>query len=215
MKLIETINIQTMDDGIFTAIRTLDSVGDTPLFPWLDDTNATEYDILYYLQHSGEKCISRYFKTLRKLEDESVIVSAITVLAKTIMGKFSDKWNRLHSAFIETVYKPLENYDMTQKETPNVTHTKNVKSNLETDNDFYGFNSTTAVKQSKTTVHGAKLDNEETNSETGTRDLTRHGNIGVTTSQQMLQSEIDLRNRYNFLDDIMNDVDSILCLLVY
>ena len=59
------------------------------------------------------------------------------------------------------------------------------------------------------------LDNEETDTETGTRGLTRHGNIGVTTSQQMLQSEIDLRSNYHFINQIMNDVDSILCLLVY
>ena len=104
---------------------------------------------------------------------------------------------------------------MKQKETPNVTRTKNVKSNLVTDNDVYGFNSSTPVPSSKTTNSGAKLDNEETESETGTRDLERSGNIGVTTSQQMLQSELDLRDGYNFYDGIMSDVDSILCLLVY
>lgn len=32
------------------------------------------------------------------------------------------------------------------------------------------------------------------------RELTRKGNIGVTTSQQMLESEIELRVRYNFLN---------------
>lgn len=32
------------------------------------------------------------------------------------------------------------------------------------------------------------------------RELTRSGNIGVTTSQQMLQSEIDLRVKYSFVN---------------
>ena len=62
---------------------------------------------------------------------------------------------------------------------------------------------------------GTQTGNIETETEDGTRTLTRHGNIGVTTSQQMLQSEIDLRNNFNFINQIMNDVDSELCMLVY
>lgn len=44
--------------------------------------------------------------------------------------------------------------------------------------------------------------------------LTRSGNIGVTTSQQMLQAELDLRV-YNFYDSIFADIDKILCERVY
>ena len=44
--------------------------------------------------------------------------------------------------------------------------------------------------------------------------LTRHGNIGVTTSQQMLQSEIDVR-QYLFFDGVMSDVDKFLTLAIY
>ena len=215
MKLIETIDINTMDSGIFQEIRSIDSIPDTPLFPWLTDDLSLQLDIIFYLQHSADKEISKFYERLLKLEEDGILVSALNVIAQNLMVKFGDKWNRLYDAFVTTNYKPLENYNMKQKETPNVTHTKNVKSNLETDNDVYGFNSTSAVPQSKTTSHGAKLDNEETNSETGTRDLERSGNIGVTTSQQMLQSEIDLRNAFNIYDDIMRDVDSIMCLLVY
>lgn len=32
------------------------------------------------------------------------------------------------------------------------------------------------------------------------RELTRRGNIGVTTSQQMLESEVELRAKYNFIN---------------
>ena len=214
MKLIETIDISTLGGGIFQEIRSQDS-GDTPLLPWLDDTNCVILDEMLYLQHSADKEISAYFKRLLKLEDDGIIGSAVGVLATHIIQKFTDKWNRIYNAFVTENYKPLENYNMKQKETPNVTRTKNVKSNLVTDNDVYGFNSSTPVPSSKTTNSGAKLDNEETESETGTRDLERSGNIGVTTSQQMLTAEIDLRNGYNFYDGIMSDVDSILCLWVY
>lgn len=36
------------------------------------------------------------------------------------------------------------------------------------------------------------------------RELTRKGNIGVTTSQQMLESEITLRDKYNFINYFCN-----------
>ena len=78
------------------------------------------------------------------------------------------------------------------------------------------------------TVTGSKNDNykdstssgteskteSSTDTETGTETLTRHGNIGVTTSQQMLESEIKLR-QYNFIEELYKDIDSILCLKIY
>ena len=45
---------------------------------------------------------------------------------------------------------------------------------------------------------------------TGDTKVHRSGNIGVTTSQQMLQSEIDLRIKNHMEDIIFNDVDQIL-----
>lgn len=48
------------------------------------------------------------------------------------------------------------------------------------------------------------------------RILTRKGNIGVTTSQQMLESELILRQTYNFFDSIVfPDVDKVLCQKYY
>jgi hypothetical protein len=46
------------------------------------------------------------------------------------------------------------------------------------------------------------------------RDLSRSGNIGVTTSQQMISSELELR-RNIILNDIFNDIDKVLCLKIY
>lgn len=44
--------------------------------------------------------------------------------------------------------------------------------------------------------------------------LTRSGNIGVTTSQQMIESEIELRKQ-NFFDLIYKDLDKVLTLMIY
>lgn len=220
MKLIKTINAENLvlgtEFGIFNALFGIDT-GSPRVFEWLTEDLSKDLDSAYYLQHSGDKCISKFFERYIKFVEDGTITKTVAYnnMAKLVMNKFSDKWNKLYSAFIESTYKPLENYDMEQTETPNISRTRNVKSKVQTDNDFYGFNTPAPVKQSRSTVSGASLDNEESESETGTRGLTRHGNIGVTTSQQMLQSEIDLRNNFNFMEQIMEDVDSILCLLVY
>lgn len=46
------------------------------------------------------------------------------------------------------------------------------------------------------------------------RELTRSGNIGVTTSQQMLLSEIELR-KWNYFLSVFNDIDTLLTLSIY
>lgn len=44
--------------------------------------------------------------------------------------------------------------------------------------------------------------------------LTRSGNIGVTTSQQMIESEIELRKQH-FFNMVFRDVDSVLTIQIY
>jgi hypothetical protein len=46
------------------------------------------------------------------------------------------------------------------------------------------------------------------------RELTRSGNIGVTTSQQMAQSEIELR-KWLYYESVFNDIDNVLTLSIY
>ena len=53
-----------------------------------------------------------------------------------------------------------------------------------------------------------------TERETGTRTLTRSGNVGVTTSQQMLESEIKLWE-WSFYETVFKDVDTILTVPKY
>lgn len=103
---------------------------------------------------------------------------------------------------------------------------------VEKENSVYGFNSESAVPSDESSEHYTHTKNQTetgsasesgTDTETGTdntihsdeRDLTRHGNIGVTTSQQMLQSEIDLRTAAIFFDIVYRDIDSILTLSIY
>lgn len=201
--------------GLFMYYYVQHMADENPVLTWLTEDIAKNLDIEYYFHHSGDKFISRLYEWMYKSIGESVDGNETKEkLMETVVNKFALSWNKIYSAIVEN-YNPLENYDMEQKETPDITHTKTVKQNVTTENKVYGFNSSSAVPQSESVVDGAKLNNEEENKESGTRSLERHGNIGVTTSQQMLQSEIDLRSNYHFMNQIMDDVDSMLCLLVY
>lgn len=145
-------------------------------------------------------------------------------LARLIVNRYGDKWSRLYQTLIED-YNPLENYNMTEEETPELTDTTSIASkvttsgNSSTDASVYAFNTsgTSGVPQASSdasgssTVEGLAKDNITTTSRTGSRSLTRSGNIGVTTSQQMAQSEIELR-QYNFREQMYKDVDEVLTL---
>lgn len=171
--------------------------------------NATNLMIDYFFERSNEKNASPFLlKMLKRYEDGRypAIIVFYSQLGYRIMDKFAFKWWKLSEA-ITTKYKPLENYDM--EEQKNVATDVNV--HQESESGIYGFNSTesnpTATGSGDNHTTGLKAGNEEV--------LTRHGNIGVTTSQQMLESEIVLREKHNLIEMIFKDIDSVLCLKVY
>ncbi len=224
MKLMETISINDLllDGAIFKKIQ--ETTGQP--FEWLSSNLAMELDRILYIERSGDKPISPFYKRLLDYKNEGNEIDELQIIANAIITQFSEKWNRLYDAFTKN-YDPIENYNMEQVETPDIekARTKKESTKLSTTNtsesSTHGFNSATAVpvNEGKVTsvVEGDEDENvvSDTETETGTRELTRHGNIGVTTSQQMLESEIKLRNAYTFVDGIMHDVDVTMCLLIY
>lgn len=204
----------------------------SPISTWFTGEVADELDKLYYLEHSGEKPLSITYRRFLKIHDDDDNFDVKNHLFELIVSKFADKWNRLYDVLVSEHYSPLENYDMTQTETPDITKTHHHEENtdmsvenkdVESKNSLFGYNDanaepTTKAESSGTTQTTGDVDDnyfDETDTETGTRSLTRHGNIGVTTSQQMLLSEVDLREKINFYEIVMNDMDSILSQLVY
>ena len=65
--------------------------------------------------------------------------------------------------------------------------------------------------ESESTLTGK---NSKENTQTRVNNHTKSGNIGVTTSQQMLESELELR-KYDLLSVVFEDCDSVLCLNIY
>ena len=135
-----------------------------------------------------------------------------------------DKWNRMQKA-LEIEYNPLENYDRQEigddLRTPDLTNTyidKNPnanKSNIKNYKNGYNSNSQVLSDSSEsTTGTDIETSNKSTGTENNHHDWHIHGNIGVTTSQQMLQSELDVAK--NLVSDvIVDDFKNKFCIVVY
>lgn len=98
--------------------------------------------------------------------------------------------------------------------------------------DHAGFNSTTYGADEKQTASGnasntvnktdtgsgtLTANDERSGTDTGTieHETRRTGNIGVTTTQQMLREELDVRPKLNIYAYIIEDLKSRFCLLIY
>lgn len=276
------------------------------------DASLTVYDIVElfereYFARSMDKPLSPYFADVLASDGVADYMTGRYTPYESVTWGDPEKYFKLfkdidrrygHNALcivnaLLQEYNPLNNYDMSQTETPNITHAKygnntetetlnltNTKlgsSNmsdtptlLETrheerntdmstagDNSAstWGFNTAVSVAtpisegDAHSRTQGSKTDNytdgtiglsgkrsdvveqhadtetqtgtrttadnyADTETETGTRSLTRSGNSGVITSQQMLQSELELR-KYDVMETIYEFFDKILVRSVY
>lgn len=211
-----------------TLFEYLQDVENYPLVnAFINNVNYQDITEDYFIGYSADKYISPFVDKLYSKNDD---LSALSVkLANTIYRRFAVKWKKIYDALM-TEYNPLENYSMLEERTPDLTteETENVNSEVTTNREtnasskYKGFNASDPVTITTTdgsedvTTSGASADNETHRviENTGTETLTRSGNIGVTTSQQMLESEFKVR-QYDFYKMIYNDIDSVLCLSIY
>lgn len=84
------------------------------------------------------------------------------------------------------------------------------------DTKVYNNVSDSGSHESTNTINNESSDTETKNLQTNTNEtFHREGNLGVTTSQQMLESEFELRMNYRFFDVVFADVDKTLALQLY
>ena len=149
--------------------------------------------------------------------------------------KESPTWEKMYSA-LQIEYNPLENYDRTETWTETGTHENNKAVNNTTtangsttssgdaQHKVTGYNSNTEVLQSRditsaTDTNTSSASGTGSETEEGEHSDTRngriHGNIGVTTSQQMLKAEFDLAPEVNMYNIITHSFRNRFCLLIY
>ena len=150
---------------------------------------------------------------------------------QNMIGVWSNKWQRTMEKWVNALsieYNPLENYDRmedwtdtnkrddTTKRNENATGTDtstasgsgetiNTRSSYDTSayQPHDKSNQTSAgsnTSNSSTTANGTVTNNQ---TELLKRSGRAHGNIGVTTSQQMLESELELQ-KWNLYEEITN-----------
>lgn len=207
--------------------------------PWFEEIVPQQLAIKYVGQRSGSKLISPLLDDLLKNEDTNIFTVIANVLTSCENYRWIKLWNTLNFE-----YNPIENYNMkesstdtrdgstdntdTIKNTRTVSETTTVTNDSTVDNSIYGFNSTTSVDSDSSigTTNGTSTKNttdgdDETRSVTTTvsdkneHALTRSGNIGVTTTQQMITQERELV-LWKFFDEVVfADIDKYLVCPIY
>lgn len=96
--------------------------------------------------------------------------------------------------------------------------TSRTESKTNTGTETHSITGTDTTTYNTSDTDGGTTTNAESGKDTHIHsyELTRAGNIGVTTSQQMLQSERDLWQLWNFFEHVVyRDLDKILVLPIY
>ena len=152
-------------------------------------------------------------------------------------------WQRIFTAS-QLEYNPIENYNRTELETISDDHSdthsgidstsssaNNTETNSGTDtntNSVTSYDSNSQViHDTSSLLHGHVVADYSSGSTSLTHgekivhdgDITRNnhtsGNIGVTTSQQMLEQEIEVAAKLNVINMIVESFKNRFCLLVY
>ena len=184
----------------------------------------------YFVNKFGERSFYLYYDNENATSNTNKVKQASDYIA--LYGK-SHKYE--YDKLVDTLsleYNPIENYSMVEKgtdtRTPNITQT-----NKGTNTNTAGVD--TAITTGKTTfdksdsfINDTKTTNTGTNTDTQDIDttvttagnekteheLTRSGNIGVTTSQQMIESERKLA-MFSVVDLFVKAVADIILIGVY
>lgn len=218
-------------DGLFSYLSAITTL------PWseVETIDDATLDIAYFGNHSGGKFCAPIVKLVIN-EEGYVPVAARTVIAKILIAKYLPNWQHLWYTN-EAVYSPIHNYDMTENRTLRTADSeavKDVRSGSDsTDHgrttdemDYrYGLNTDTDNPKPSDKFYTEEGGNTTTTSESednrnkvGTgeeeEEIHRAGNIGVTTTQKLLQEERELWI-WNFFDQVFSDIDRELALMFH
>ena len=132
-------------------------------------------------------------------------------------------WQRLAST-LTAEYNPIENYDRKEEwedsttNTSRYTNSSNNTSSGSTKEQVYGYNNLQAPSDNSASTSASTTADTSDSTGTGTSAVSRkgraHGNIGVTTTQEMLESERRVA-MFNFYDAVIRDFQKRFLIWVY
>lgn len=125
-------------------------------------------------------------------------------------------WSKIHSPNWERIaealaaeYSPIENYDRHESFTD--TGSSSTQQSTGTTRKVAGWNNDSALTPSE----GVDSSGSGSASNTNTRTGHLHGNIGVTTAQQMITEEVKLRSSITLAEVISKSFKNNFCIQIY
>ena len=234
MKMNQAMPNLMIDGGIF---KYLDILSDEDI-----DCTAAQMGVMYYF-HSGDKTANSLVRNYT--ENGVVTTVGEAFIGNLINDFYGEDWSRAKTALYaeynpidnydrtELTTDAGSGFDSTeygarQATTGQQQNTRGGHTDTNT-HSVAPYDSSTLVNsdQDSTTVGsatdtlGQRIDSENAHTDTYrkgstmTRNSHISGNIGVTTTQQMIESELRLRALNNLYDRILKDVDKFLTLKVY
>lgn len=181
---------QLYQGGIRALIAQQNNLFDGMVLPQDEDGNTYVglYDIV-------DRILFKYGDTPLFCPDPAVMKFYITLWSERRVKL----WERFAKAVLMD-YNPIENYDRTEDSSNEFSPATSYENMISADN-------ASTYQPDRKTV-GSGKDTNKYNSRI-------HGNIGVTTSQQMLQSELDIIPKLDIVDFIVDDWHNEFCLFMY
>ena len=208
------------------------------MLQWLQIEDKNSLWVNYLYNHSGNKEESCLLSNYVFVNDNS-----LDILNNIIKNIYLDKWNKLYNV-LNSEYNPIENYNRVENTTINNTGNETTNENInntevltgghtnnntnENTHKVSAFNDENFSNDSNDVNNSTDefIYNNETKTNTGTNTSSKNntgtnethstisGNIGVTTTQQMIVSEIELR-KYNLVNEFYSDLDNLLTIGIY
>ena len=192
--------------------------------------------------------VVKYFDML-EIDITNINATKWASFQRGFFSQFINKWTTLYNNIQTVTYNPIwnvegsestvhtfehgktvtETKDFTIEHGRDSTDTETVTDNI-TDNDVYGFNSSSPVGATKSTNNGERT-MEYTGSDTDTHSgtdtfansgcdteritFTRGLNLGMMSTQDLMNQELDFRLRFDYYKIVVNDILSVLSYVVY
>lgn len=149
--------------------------------------------------------------------DFGVVYADLDYMIEAI-GMWCKKWNYTFAKWLKAIsveYEPLENYRRTEHWDDTGSNSGNSKTTGSNQNDYKvtTYENDTLHQRDRTNDSGTS-NTDASGSYANKRDGLAYGNIGVTTSQQMLEAELEVA-RWNLIEQITDMFIRDFCILVY
>ena len=224
-------------DGIFTSF-----INPVWAVPFPDTTELDRYFILRYGDRIGSKFCDYYaddtdgtIKGDKLAELASMIYNINARKWEHLFGVYEAEYNPIENTdFIETINEQngntrtgIDNTTNSGSATTNSNGTSTGSNN--NSNNVFGFNSASAVGDStnngtntetttatSTTTSNSTTNDSSTVTDNGTHESEhrKHGNIGITSTVELMQGEVDFW-KWSFIDQVCKDICDIIALSIY